>query len=97
MMFKDIIILIGVTTKPDEVGDIVEVETEREVFANKKSIRQSEYYQALSVGLKPELTFQVHSYEYEAEKSLKYNDKPYNIIRTFEKGDFVELICEAVI
>ena len=96
-MWRDVIKLISIVKTTDAIGDIVEKEAEREVFANKKSIKQSEYYQALSVGLKPELTFQVHSYEYEAEKLLKYNDKPYNIIRTFEKGDFVELICEAVI
>ncbi len=96
-MFKDIVTLISITTTTDEIGDIVEVENEREVFANKKSIKQSEYYQALSAGLKPEVTFTMHSFEYEAEKILKYNGKPYNIIRTFEKGDFIELICEAVV
>ena len=96
-MFKDIINLISRTTTTDSIGDTVEVETSKQVFANKKSIRQSEYYQALSAGLKPELTFEIHSFEYSAEKKLTYDSKAYNIIRTFEKGDFIELICEAVV
>jgi SPP1 family predicted phage head-tail adaptor len=96
-MFKDVINIISIVNTVDEGGDTVQVETPRQVFANKKSIKQSEYYQALSVGLKPEVTFEIYSFEYEDERKLTYETKPYNIIRTFEKGDFVELICEAVV
>jgi SPP1 family predicted phage head-tail adaptor len=96
-MFKDIIDLISITTTTNDIGDTVEVETAKQVYANKKSIKQSEYYQALSAGLKPVVTFVIHSFEYEGEKKLTYSTKPYNIIRTFEKGDFIELICEAVV
>lgn len=96
-MFKDIISLISIVNTVDEGGDTVQVETPRQVYANKKSIKQSEYYQALTVGLKPEVTFVIYSFEYSNERKLTYNTKPYNIIRTFEKGDFIELICEAVV
>jgi len=98
MLFKDVIDLISITTEVDPIGDIVEVETPRQVFANKKSIRQNEFYQAFATGLKPELMFEVRSVEYQDEKKLKYNDKEYTIIRTYSKnGEITELICEAVV
>lgn len=96
-MFKDVISLISIVNTVDEGGDTVQVETPRQVYANKKAVKQSEFYQALSAGLKPEVTFVIYSFEYEGERKLTYETKPYNIIRTFEKGDFIELICEAVV
>jgi len=96
-VFKDVINLISIVNEVNEGGDTVQVEIPRKVYANKKSIKQSEFYQALTAGLKPEVTFAIHSYEYERERKLIYELKSYNIIRTFEKGDFIELICEAVV
>lgn len=96
LLFKDVINLVAVVNTVNDGGDTVQVETSRQVYANKKSIKQSEFYQAFSLGLKPEVTFEIHSFEYAEERKLTYNTKPYNIIRTFEKGDFIELICEAV-
>lgn len=96
-MFKDVINLVAVVNTVNDGGDTVQVDTSRQVYANKKSIKQSEFYQAFSLGLKPEVTFVIHSFEYAGERKLTYETKPYNIIRTFEKGDFIELICEAVV
>lgn len=96
-MWKDQITLIAVTSSGNDIGDTVETETQSTIFANKKSIRQSEYYQALSAGLKAAITFEIHSFEYSGQKKLEHNSIDYNIIRTFEKGDFLELICEAVV
>jgi SPP1 family predicted phage head-tail adaptor len=101
MRFSDITFLIGdeanaILTK-NEQGDIISAPIERMVFANKKSIRQSEFYQAQATGLKPELTFEIHVTEYADEESLVYKEKTYNIIRTFEKGEKLELICEGTV
>jgi len=96
-MFKDVINLISVTNTVNDGGDTIQVETAREVYANKKSIKQSEFYRAFTVGLKLECTFEIYSFEYAAERKLTYENKAYNIIRTFEKGDFIELICEVVV
>lgn len=96
-MFKDTINLISATNTVNEGGDTIQTETQRQVFANKKSIKQSEFYQAFTLGLKPECNFEIYSFEYGGERKLIYDGNPYNIIRTFEKGDFIELICEAVV
>lgn len=98
MLFKDVISLITVTTTENELGDTIEVSTERQVFADKQSVRQSEFYQAAATGLRPELMFVVRTIEYNGETRLKYNGKEYSIIRTYDKdGELTELICQGVV
>ena len=98
MLFKDVISLITVTTTENELGDTIEVSTERQVFADKQSVRQSEFYQAAATGLRPELMFVVRTIEYNGETRLKYNGKEYSIIRTYDKdGELTELVCQGVV
>lgn len=98
MLFKDVISLITVITTENELGDVIEETTERQVFADKQSVRQSEFYQAAATGLRPELMFVVRSIDYHGETRLKYNDKEYNIIRTYDKdGELTELVCQGVV
>ena len=98
MLFKDVISLITVTTTENELGDTIEVSTERQVFADKQSVRQSEFYQAAATGLRPELMFAVRTIEYNGETKLKYNGKEYSIIRTYNKdGELTELVCQGVV
>lgn len=98
MLFRDVIKLIGVTYTTNDLGDYVEVPTEREVFANKKSIRQNEFYQAMATGLRPELMFEIRTIDYEDEQKLSYEGKTYSIIRTYDKnGEMTELICQGLV
>lgn len=98
MLFRDIVKLISVTVTENDMGDIIETPVEREVFADKQSIRQSEFYQAAATGLRPELMFVIRSIDYEGEPKLKYNGKEYTIIRTYDKdGELTELICQGVV
>ena len=70
------------------------------VFAEKKSVRQSEFYAAAAapVGLKPELVFLVALVDFEEAATeqydpaeIIYNERRYNIIRTYCKGADVEI------
>ena len=98
MLFRDVINLVSIATTENDMGDPIEVETKREVFADKKSIRQNEFYQSFAVGLKPELMFEVRSIEYGQEPKLEYNLKTYTIIRTYDKdGEFTELVCQGLV
>ena len=98
MLFRDVIKLISYTTTENEMGDTIEVLTERQVFADKQSVRQSEFYQAAATGLRPELMFVVRTIEYNGETRLKYNGKEYSIIRTYDKdGELTELVCQGVV
>jgi len=98
MYFSDKIKLIAISYTENSLGDIIETKTETEVFANKKSIRQSEFYQAAATGLRPEIMFEVWSEEYSNQPKLKYNNKLYTIIRTYDKdGELIELICQGLV
>lgn len=95
MRWKDIIYLIPVTEGENDIGDPLEIDGEPiEVFANQKSIRQSEFYQAAATPLRPEIMFEIRSEEYNDESKLTYEGKTYDIIRTYSKnGEILELIC----
>lgn len=94
MMFKDTINLISTTTTKDADGFPVTVESSRMVYADKKSIRQSEFYQAAAQNIKLELMFDMRSVDYNGETLLDYDERRYKIIRTYDKdGEITELIC----
>ena len=98
MLFRDVVKLISIAVTENDMGDIIETPVEREVFADKQSIRQSEFYQAAATGLRPELMFVVRSIDYEGEPKLKCNGKEYTIIRTYDKdGELTELVCQGVV
>ncbi|MDD3173360.1 MAG: phage head closure protein [Herbinix sp.] len=99
-MWKDVV-EIGNMTESIVKGEPVQSMVYREVFANKKSVRQSEFYQASVAGLKPELVFEIRSYEYENDKKLRYpsgvNGKVYDIIRTYDRGEITELTVSSFV
>ena len=98
MMFRDVISLISTTKTVNDIGNTITTKTEREIFADKQSVRQSEFYQAAATGLKPELMFVVRAEEYNNERALEYELKEYKIIRTYDKnGEFTELICSGIV
>lgn len=98
MYFKEVINLIGTTGGENAVGDPIKTETiSGDIPADKQSITRSEFYQAAAVGMKPSVTFVIRSCEYNDESLLKWNEKTYKIIRTYQKDDeFIELVCEGV-
>lgn len=70
----------------------------RMVFCNKKSVRQSEFYQAQAQGFKPELMFEVKAAEYNDEQYFEYNGKMYNVKRTYAKTpEIMELVCSSMV
>ena len=98
MLFKDVINLISINVTENDMGDSIETPDKRQVFADKKSVRQNEFYQAASTGLKPELMFVVRTIEYNQEPILEFNSKTYTITRTYEKdGELTELICQGLV
>lgn len=101
-MWKDVI-EIGNLTETIVKGEPIPSLVYHEVFANKKSVRQSEFYQAAIAGLKPELVFEVHSYEFDNDndKKLRYpvgsTGKVYDIIRTYDRGEITELTVSSFV
>ena len=95
MMWRDVVELIAIQRVDDGGGGFTETETFRQVFANRKSIRQSEFYQAHMAGLQPEIMFEVRYADYADEHKLQHNGRRYIIIRTYTKNEeTIELICQ---
>jgi len=98
MLYRDIISLITETFTVNDMGDAIPADTKKQVYANKKSIRQSEFYQAAATGLRPELMFEVRTSDYNGQPKLEYESVTYNIIRTYDKnGEITELICQGTV
>lgn len=99
-MYNEVITLIAESVTVDEYGDKSIIRSERSVFAKLQSIGQSEFYQAMALGLKPEIKFILPDFlEYNNEKLLKYhpfngNEEEYTVIRTYRSGNELELICK---
>jgi SPP1 family predicted phage head-tail adaptor len=87
------------TNTVDSYGDTVQTFTEKTVFAEVKSIGQSEFYQAEAVGLKPEIKFLIADFaDYEGEKQLKYTpfggtEQIYTVLRTYRNKINLEIVC----
>lgn len=100
-MFNDVITLKKETNTVDEYGDTTQTFAERTIFAEVKSISQSEFYQAQAVGLKPEIKFVIADFlDYQGEKILSYKPygasqaEDYTILRTFRNKINLEIICK---
>ena len=99
-MYDSIIKLIKETKTVNKYGNTISTSTERTIFAEVKSIRQDEFYQAQAVGLKPEIKFVIADFaDYEGEKKLKYapfggTEEVYTILRTYRTNYKLEIVCK---
>jgi SPP1 family predicted phage head-tail adaptor len=95
MMWRDQISLLTTTQTRNSYGEYVDgTETSRTVYANKKSVKFAEFYQARAQDIQADIIFEVYVIDYQDEKRLKFNNITYYIIRTYSKnGETVELTC----
>ena len=85
-MYNDVISLLTITQTVNEVGDTVESISKSDVFAKVKSAGMKEVYEALNVGLKPELVFEIADYyDYADQEHIEYDNKRYKVLRTYRK------------
>ena len=97
-MYDAVGYLISEVDTVNGIGDPITTPTERLVYVDEKSIRQSEFYQAQAVGLRPELMFEMRLSAYQKEPRFKYEGVTYDIIRTYKKNrDFIEIICQGIV
>lgn len=97
MTYDHELILIRQTIIEDEIGNQIPTEEEISILCGLRSIGRSEFYNAAAAGLRPELVFVVHGYEYNGERLVKFNEQKYRILRTYATGfEEVELTVERV-
>lgn len=95
-MSNDVIILVEEmeTEELDEYGDKLVKPVMKEVFAEVLSIGMQEFYQAQTEGFKPEIKFLISDYfDYDNQKEVIYGDFKYKVLRTYRKGNELEITC----
>ncbi|MFU0834017.1 MAG: Phage head-tail adapter protein [Oscillospiraceae bacterium] len=98
MTYDYALALINYKTDYNEIGQEIKVPIKTNILCAVKSIVRSEFYAAAQAGLKPEITFVVHAYEYSGEKEVEFEGQKYKVIRTYLKRfEELELVCEKVI
>ena len=71
-------------------------DVKREVFCGFRSIGMREFYAASTTDFHPELKLTLADYlDYEGETLADYNGKRYRILRTYRKGQELELTLES--
>lgn len=93
---SQIITLVGLTYKKDEIGQQIPVETSRrKLFCDISSVSQSEISDAGRSGITPEYRATVSIEEYQGEQIAELNGKRYGIYRTYiTRGERIELYLE---
>ena len=79
----------------NDVITLVSDSGRREVFAELRSISQTEHYQAAAVDYHPELKFILADYlDYQAETLVDHEGTLYRVLRTFRTGHTLEIVVE---
>lgn len=90
---NDIVTLITRICKNADVYEEKQEQARIDVFAKVNSVSQSEFYAAGQAGIKPELKVTIWKHEYEGQVEFEYQGKGYSIYRTYETGEYIELIA----
>ena len=86
------VVYLGTPVETIVNGEVITSHTLVKRYVNRLSVRQNEYYDAMNTGLKPELMFEIRTLEYNGQPTLKHNNIDYEVMRTYDKGEFTELI-----
>lgn len=86
-MWCDILYLLEEVETFDSLNRPHRSYKETKVYANKISVKRTEFYQAQAAGFKPEKCFEVRTVEFNEDihTHVKYNDVVYKILRSYEK------------
>lgn len=84
-----------VTTSYDDYGDPVLSEVKQNVYAECRSISQTEFYQAQTAGFKPEIKFVLTtSRDYNGQEEIIFNGIRYKVLKTYiPPNDSIEITC----
>lgn len=97
MYFSDRITLRRVKTEiVNGFSTELKPEAEKEVWADKQSVRRTEFYAADKVGRKVDAVFIVNAVDYDGETEIEWNGKIYDVVREYQPPnniDKIELTC----
>lgn len=89
MIYKNIISLLETTKTSDAIGnEVITITKQTDVLFNEHSLGAKEYYNAVSVGMRPVAEVQIRSAEYNGEEKAQLNGQIYDVLRAIKKGRF---------
>ena len=95
MIRAEVISLVAENPEAHGVFEANVQETQRDVFAEIRSVGFNEDYAAKSAGIEPSIVFVLADYgEYEGEKIVLFNSARYRVVRTYTNDQTIELTCE---
>lgn len=98
MYWKDIGYILTEKKTKDELHRPKITYTEKKVYCNIKSIGQSEFYQAQTAGLKPEIKVEVKLQDTVNNAThFKIKGKIYKILRTYKLQDKTEITLTSMV
>lgn len=92
MEYREKIDLIEFTETQDEIGNIIQTETSRTIYAKKNFVGVQEFYNAVAVGITPTAQLQIRALNYHNESEVDYNGVRYNVVRTKMVGNDIVLV-----
>lgn len=97
MQYSNIIELVSIKSGISDAGYPTESEIKKEAFADVKSVRRSEFYEALKQEMCLAIAFDVRCCDYKNEKYVDFEGQRYKVVRAYTKdGEIVELNCSEV-
>lgn len=93
MYFSDQIKLRTVTKSYSTSAFGTDTVSEKTVFADKHSVTRTEFFKAQAVNMRADIGFLIRKEDYTNEKEVEYASVVYDVIRTYEDGDNIDLTC----
>lgn len=94
MYWRDVAYIITINNIVNDGGDTIQTETKKEILVNELAYRTKAFNQALSNGLKPNISLEVKKVDYNYEKRIEYNGIKYTVVDTApSKNENIEIIC----
>lgn len=92
---SDVITLVTESYTQNEYGVPVPTTVSAEVFCQVDSVTASEFFEGGRNGLNPEYRFTMFAPDYDGQRTVIYNGRPYGIYRTYlGRDDTIELYAE---
>ena len=89
MKYKNVLTLLKTTRTSDTIGNVIDTITETgEVLFENHSLGTKEYYNAVSVGLRPVAEVQIKRNEYNGETKVELDGAILDVLRVITKGRF---------
>ena len=83
--------LISQAHSTDEIGQPTTVETASSVICTVLEVTRAEWVAAQQKSLSPSACLSVFFRDFQGQKLAEYEGRRYEIYRTYQKGDYVEL------